>query len=111
MTRTPKGILVEAAIGAEMKNECVRCLTEFSHNISSDFSDMYAFNKRAVTESGLILPDDGNIDLAPLVREYLLLEIPIQPLCQPDCKGLCMVCGEDLNVAVCEHEKLRTSQL
>jgi uncharacterized protein len=110
LTRTPKGVLVEADFSAEMKNECVRCLVEFSQTVVMEFSEMYAFNKRAVSESGLILPDDGNIDLAPLVREYLLLEIPIRPLCKPDCKGLCMECGEDLNVTTCEHEKLRTNQ-
>lgn len=109
-TRTPKGILVEADMGVGMKNECVRCLAECSQTIRTEFSEMYAFNKRAVTESGLILPDDGNIDLMPLIREYLLLEIPIQPLCRLDCKGLCMICGEDLNIATCEHEELRISQ-
>ncbi len=97
-------------MGAEMNNECVRCLAECSHTIRAAFNEMYAFNKRAVTDSGLILPDDGNIDLMPLIREYLLLEIPIQPLCRPDCKGLCMICGEDLNIATCEHEELRISQ-
>jgi len=111
LTRTPKGVLVEANFDAEMKNECVRCLAEFSQTVSTEFAEMYAFNKRAVTESGLILPDDGNIDLGPLVREYLLLEIPIRPLCRPDCKGLCPECGEDLNLNTCEHERLRTSQL
>lgn len=111
LTRTPKGVLVEAGFRSEMMNECVRCLAEFSQEINTEFSEMYAFNKRAVSESGLILPDDGNIDLAPLLREYLLLEIPIQPLCRPDCKGLCMECGEDLNFTTCEHEKLRTGQL
>jgi uncharacterized protein len=111
LTRTPKGVLVEVDISVEMKNECVRCLTEFSQTVVIEFTEMYAFNKRAVSESGLILPDDGNIDLVPLVREYLLLEIPIRPLCKPDCKGLCLECGEDLNVTTCEHEILRTSQL
>ncbi len=44
--------------------------------------------RRSVTESNLILPEDGHIDLEILVREYMLLEIPISPLCSPDCKGL-----------------------
>ena len=55
-------------------------------------------------ESGLILPEDGHIDLEPLIREYLTLEIPIQPLCKPDCKGLCVECGENLNERLCEHQ-------
>jgi uncharacterized protein len=48
-------------------------------------------------ESGLVVPEDGNIDLEPIVYEYLLLEIPINPVCREDCKGLCDICGENLN--------------
>jgi len=49
------------------------------------------------------LPEDGHIDLSPLVREYMLLDIPIKPLCSTDCKGLCPVCGENLNETQCGH--------
>jgi len=52
----------------------------------------------------LIMPEDGHIDIEPLVREYMVLEIPINPVCKPACKGLCPVCGEDLNQATCEHQ-------
>ncbi|NCP16799.1 DUF177 domain-containing protein, partial [bacterium] len=60
--------------------------------------------ERSVTDSGLILPEDGYIDLEPLMREYALLEVPISPVCKPDCKGLCPVCGEDLNLVNCGHQ-------
>ena len=50
-----------------------------------------------------MLPEDAHIDLAPLLREYALLEIPINPLHDPDCKGLCPVCRQDLNVRDCGH--------
>ena len=56
-----------------------------------------------MTDSELLVPEDGNIDLDDLAREYLVVEIPINPLCRPDCKGLCVECGADLNVEVCEH--------
>jgi uncharacterized protein len=85
--------------------ECVRCLVEFQQSLHAQFSELYAFNSRSASESGLIVPDDGNIDLAPLVREYMLLEVPIRPLCRPDCKGLCIICGSDLNTEPCEHQK------
>ena len=42
-------------------------------------------------------------DLGPVVREYLLLEMPISPQCKADCKGLCDVCGANLNLGTCEH--------
>lgn len=92
--------------------ECVRCLEEFHLPLHAQFSELYAFNSpkngdlsRLISESGLIVPDDGNIDLAPLVREYMLLEIPIRSLCRTDCKGLCIICGADLNTEPCEHHR------
>ena len=103
--RTPQGLVVMGDFRGSSSMECVRCLVEFQQPLHTEFSELYAFNSRSVSESGLILPDDGNIDLAPLVNEYMLLEIPIRPLCRPDCKGLCIICGADLNTETCEHQQ------
>jgi len=103
--RTPQGLVVMGDFRGSLTMECVRCLVEFPQPLHAEFSELYAFSSRSVSESGLILPDDGNIDLAPLVREYMLLEVPIRPLCRPDCKGLCIICGADLNTEPCEHQK------
>ncbi len=101
--RTPQGILVQADFTADVNAECVRCLAEFDQSLKASFQELFAFRSRSVTDSGLYVPEDGNIDLSPLVREYILLDMPIKPLCREDCKGLCVVCGEDLNVTTCEH--------
>ncbi len=101
--RIQQGILVQADFTAQMQAECVRCLVEFQQPLQASFTELFAFSSRTVTESGLYVPDDGNIDLTPLVREFILLEMPIKPLCREDCKGLCVVCGEDLNTTTCEH--------
>lgn len=101
--RTPQGLIVQADFSAEITLECVRCLNEFDHNLNWNFTELYAFNSRSVSDSGLIIPEDAHIDLQPLIREYALLEIPLKPLCKPTCKGLCAVCGEDLNVRDCGH--------
>lgn len=103
VSRTPQGLLVQVTLKAKTPAECVRCLTEFQQGLKTVFSELYAFNKRSVTESGLILPEDGKINLEPLIREYLLLAVPITPLCRSDCKGLCIECGENLNERTCEH--------
>jgi uncharacterized protein len=82
----------------------VRCLTDFLYPLEVDFTELYAFSQRYVTDSGLLMPETGIIDLTPVLREYTLLEIPISPLCQPDCKGLCPICGNNLNEGDCNHE-------
>ena len=103
VNRTPQGVLAVCEFDAAVTLECVRCLKAFDLPLRSEFSDLFAFDKRSMTDSELLIPDDGNIDLEPLVREYLLIEIPISPVCRPDCKGLCIECGEDLNLGTCEH--------
>lgn len=103
VTRTAQGLLVETRISASVPAECVRCLAEFPMRLDSDFTDLYAFTRNSVTESGLLLPETGKIDLAPVLREEMLLAFPISPLCRPDCKGLCPTCGENLNETICEH--------
>ena len=105
VSRTPQGLLVQGDFTARVTCECVRCLDEFSQPLNAVFDELFAFRYKGVTESGLVLPEDGNIDLDPLVREYMLLEVPISPLCRPDCKGLCVQCGANLNEGLCEHQK------
>lgn len=108
ISRTPQGLLVQSKFNCTMDQQCVRCLNDFQQPLEVDFSDLYAFSSRSVSESGLIVPEDNNIDLEPLVYEYMLIEIPISPVCRPDCKGLCSICGEDLNQVTCEHQKIQT---
>jgi uncharacterized protein len=103
-SRNYQGLLAEVDIQAETELECVRCLTTIQHRLQASFTELFAFSARAATESGLILPENGRIDLGPLVREYLILEIPISPICMPDCQGLCPVCGENRNTNECQHD-------
>jgi uncharacterized protein len=103
INRTPQGLLVNAEVNAIVNLECVRCLENYHQQLHAEFDELYAFSKRTATDSGLILPDDGYIDLRPLVREYLLIEIPISPQCQEECRGLCPVCGANQNLKLCTH--------
>ncbi|MBN2678417.1 MAG: DUF177 domain-containing protein [Anaerolineaceae bacterium] len=105
VNRTPQGLLINSDFKASVRLECVRCLDSFQQPLRAIFDELYAFNERTATESALILPDDGYIDLQPLVREYLLIEIPINPLCNEDCMGLCMICGANRNKVTCNHEE------
>lgn len=101
--KTPQGLILQADFSAETTLNCVRCLMDFDHELDWSFTELYAFDKRSETESGLILPEDAHLDITELLREYALLEIPINPLCKPDCKGLCPECGQNLNEKDCGH--------
>ncbi|MGH9279835.1 MAG: YceD family protein [Acidimicrobiales bacterium] len=92
------GILATGTVSAPWVAECRRCLTPVSDRARAPFQEL--FEPRA--REGETYPLRGDrIDLAPLAKEALLLELPLAPLCREDCAGLCPTCGADRNVAPC----------
>ena len=106
--RTPQGLILQADFAGTSGLECARCLEAFVQPLRWSLTELYAFDHRSITDSNLLVPEDGQIDLEPLLREYALLEIPINPICKPDCKGLCPMCGENLNLVDCGHRNVST---
>lgn len=109
ITRTPQGLYVEGKFEGRTQLNCVRCLEDYDQPLAWEFGELYAFDQRSVTESGLFVPEDAHLDLQPLVRDFGLLEIPISPVCKPDCKGLCAECGQNLNEKDCGHRPEESS--
>jgi uncharacterized protein len=101
--RAAQGLLFTGHFSAWTGLDCVRCLQPFNQKLDWSMTELYAFNEKSVSDSDLIVPEDAQIDLQPLIRDYALLDVPISPICRPDCKGLCPVCGQDLNVRDCGH--------
>lgn len=105
VSRAAQGLLVQVRLLAYIMTECVRCLKDFLQPLQVEFTELYAFNRDSITELGLLVPESGKIDFEPLVREEMLLAMPINPLCQESCKGLCPVCGINLNDESCSHQQ------
>ncbi|MFC1996836.1 DUF177 domain-containing protein [Chloroflexota bacterium] len=103
VSRTTEGLLVQVKGQALTGLECAYCLEDYQQNLQLDFVEMYTFPSHVVEDTELILPDDLQIDLAPLIREYLLLDIPIKPVCKSECIGLCPICGEKQKNTICNH--------
>ena len=104
ISKTREGLLLQISVTAEVLADCVRCLNPFYLPVDAEFEDLYQFPSRHREESDQVLPHDGNIDMRPIYREYLILSLPIKRLCRLDCAGLCMVCGANLNESPCEHQ-------
>jgi uncharacterized protein len=111
VSRAVQGLLVQTVMSAQVEAECGRCLDPMLQSLQVEFTELYAFNRKGVTESGLRVPETGKIDLAPMLREEMLLAIPINPVCRIDCNGLCLVCGENLNLVPHVHTDLELSNL
>lgn len=103
LARTQNGVRSLVDVHALTTLECGRCLESFKRELLADFEEIFTFSNRPLSEEEEIIPENGNIDFEPIIREYLLLEIPFSPICQPDCRGLCGICGKNLNKEICDH--------
>lgn len=103
VSRTPQGLVVTTHLNTVVEAECGRCLKSIALPIQTEFTEMFVFAHKDRGEDEHLLPEDGDIDLGPIAREQFLLEVPINVLCRPDCKGLCAVCGANLNEEDCGH--------
>jgi len=103
-TRTTQGLVSKLSFSGSADMTCARCLDAFPLTLNIDSTELYVFATHAQSGTDLIFPENGWIDLFPIVRDYMYLEIPINPICQEDCKGLCPICGKNLNQNACNHE-------
>jgi uncharacterized protein len=96
-----EGVLVTGTAHAELAGECVRCLTEISDEMDADFTELFVYDDGEAqaedTEDGETSRLQGDlVDLEPLLRDAVVLNLPFQPLCSDDCPGLCAECGARL---------------
>jgi uncharacterized protein len=103
LTRTAQGLYGDGRLAAVTGVECGRCLSEFDQPLAIRIDDLFTFPPGQAADPLLAVPETGLLDLGPLLREYLLLEVPLQPLCRADCRGLCPECGNNLNESPCSH--------
>jgi uncharacterized protein len=102
-------VSVRGTVTSPARLECVRCLRMFDLPVLADltvFAEQSGRSSRseqdALERDDYMLFHDGRrLDLRETVRESLLLEIPITPLCREECRGLCPNCGADLNEGPC----------
>lgn len=83
-----------------VKGNCTRCLSEtvktFVAEISEEFDaeDEYSYPVK-----------NDTVDLSTVVEDKIIMTAPVTFLCKEDCKGICFVCGKNLNEGDCNHEK------
>ena len=92
-----EGVLVTGTATVTVRGECVRCLSEVSDSLEVDVQELFVHPESEATEEEASRLEDDLIDLEPLLRDGVVLDLPFQPLCQPDCQGLCVDCGANLN--------------
>lgn len=92
-----EGVLVTGVASARLRGECVRCLTEITDEVEIELQELYVHAGSQATEAEASRLEGDLLDLQPLLRDSVVLDLPFQPLCRVDCQGLCPECGSDLN--------------
>jgi uncharacterized protein len=97
-----EGVLVTANVRAPLVGECARCLEDFTGAINVRFTELFTRDASEDDTDGYLLVGDL-FDLEPALRDALVLELPLAPLCAEDCPGLCPECGARLADAGAGH--------
>lgn len=91
------GVIVRGDLRGTWHGTCRRCAAPAAGQLDCEVHELY---QRTITDPEAFELGDL-LDLEPMVREVLLLDAPLVPLCRPDCQGLCPTCGVDRNTEAC----------
>lgn len=88
-------LVVRGAVRTTLGLSCHRCLSQWEEEVDLDIAEAMGFEE---DEEADVYALEGDVaDLEPVLRDAVLLEAPIRPVCSEDCRGLCATCGADLN--------------
>lgn len=106
ITNIGVSLLVKGEISGELQLVCGRCLDTYKHHVLTAFAEQY----RHVSEAddgddehrNYHIYEDNKIDFADVVRDNIILDLPMKPVCSNDCRGICPICGHNKNISACD---------
>ncbi|MDY6083312.1 MAG: YceD family protein [Actinomycetaceae bacterium] len=117
LTSASEGVYVSGTVTGQIQGECARCLSDISYSDTQPLGELAYYPERL---KAILADDEENdpsdyahisgetVDVEPMVRDALLVALPLTPLCQPECKGLCPVCGLRLDDLPADHHHAAT---
>ena len=115
LIRTKGGVLIALSGKTTLRVACSRCLNPVTVAVDLDFEEEFFQTVDVITglslhtshdDPAVLIDGHHEVHLADVIREYLLTDLPMHPLCREDCKGLCPQCGHNLNEGPCGHSAL-----
>jgi len=102
-----EGVLVTGSVIAPLAGECARCLAPLASSVAARFTELYLytrdrhdkhdrFDENTEQDDEELHLDGDLLDLEPVLRDAVVLALPMSPLCREDCPGLCVECGVPL---------------
>lgn len=113
LMRTGDGVLVQGRLQAEMTQPCVRCLEPVVVSLDVALEEIFSPTLDVITGQAIVPEEDDQalwidehhiLDLREVLRQNVLVAMPLHPLCREDCRGLCSSCGQNLNEGNCNCE-------
>jgi uncharacterized metal-binding protein YceD (DUF177 family) len=102
-----EGVLVSGEIEAPLVGSCARCLEPIEDTLTLDVQELYAYEGSTTEETSeedeVRLVEGDFLDLEPLVRDTVVLSLPLSPVCDEDCSGLCVDCGQRIDDLPADH--------
>jgi uncharacterized protein len=101
LTQTGRRIMAQGDFQTEFAVECVRCLETLALPLRIRFEELLTFFPANPPDKTYHIGEDGYLNLEPILHEQIVLAMPLQTVCRPDCRGLCSQCGQNLNQGDC----------
>ncbi|GAB3322635.1 YceD family protein [Geodermatophilus aquaeductus] len=102
-----EGVLVSGDVEVPVEGQCARCLDPVEDTLELDVQELYAYSgsttEATSEEDEVRLVEGERIDLEPMVRDTVVLALPLSPTCSEDCAGLCSGCGQRLDDLPDDH--------
>jgi uncharacterized metal-binding protein YceD (DUF177 family) len=102
-----EGVLVTGEVDVPVTGSCARCLEPIEDSLELDVQELFAYagsTTEATSEEDEVRRVEGDhIDLEPMVRDLVVLSLPLAPTCTEDCAGLCVDCGQRLDDLPADH--------
>lgn len=114
LTNVSSRIMVDGEVHTTVRLACGRCAETFvmpldveveEHFIDEDSAEVPADENVSLEDLNIFTYRDDRLEFDEILRQNLLAGLPVKPLCQPECKGLCDQCGANLNQGSCDCEK------
>ncbi|GID97490.1 metal-binding protein [Amorphoplanes digitatis] len=107
LTSVSEGVYVSGKVRGSLSGECGRCLNEISEEFGVEIAELFAYadsTTEETTDEDEVGRMQGDLlDLEPAVRDAVVLTLPTNPVCRPDCPGLCPECGVHLDDLPADH--------
>ena len=111
VSNTGGALLVAGTVKGRAETDCARCAEPFELDLTGEVEGFFLIpgmetegQEEEEEEEFELLPEDGTLDLEPLLSAALIVELPLVPLHREDCLGLCPQCGKNLNDGPCDCE-------